>query len=94
MHDADRLALLGDDELGLLARIEEFERLVLTLLDGDRSRSQIADQLVELALDEEIRVLHVREDQPVRDRSTLHYLLTETLDEALRRLAEACLLEA
>jgi len=75
-----------------LVAMEEFGRLVLTLLDGDHSRSQIADQLVEFALAEKICVLH--EDQPVRDRDTLHHMLTETLEEALRRLADACLLEA
>ncbi len=73
-------------------RPNHFDQVLIPLLDGTRTRAELLEELVRLALR---GVLLVRtENQSTPDPATLRTLLVEKLEEALQRLADATVLVA
>jgi methyltransferase-like protein len=71
-------------------KLEEFERLVLRLLDGTRDRAALVEELARQAGEGDFEIQH--EGRPVDDPAAVRAFLTEATDAALRRLAGNALL--
>jgi methyltransferase-like protein len=72
--------------------LDEFDALVLRLLDGTRDRAAVLAALEDLAASGVLQL--ERDNRPVHDRAELRALLAGALEPSLRRLAAEALLVA
>jgi methyltransferase-like protein len=75
-----------------VAKLDDFDRIVLLSLDGKRNRDDLVEHLTaEAAAD---RVVVQSDGERVRDKKILRRILGQSLDPSLDRLAKACLIES
>lgn len=73
-------------------KLPEFDRRILSLLDGRHGRSEIVVELLKLVADGEINL--AIEGRPLNDVEEQRALLEREIEHSLRRLARAALLSA
>ncbi len=73
-----------------MARLNNFERQVVTLLDGSRDRDAVLAALVDTVARGEVDLEH--EGQPLRDLEQVRGLMADWVEPTLRRLGETALL--
>jgi methyltransferase-like protein/cyclopropane fatty-acyl-phospholipid synthase-like methyltransferase len=88
-HQAER-ALVVTNLRHEMTRVDELQRRVLTLLDGERDVPAVEEALVSVVADGEV-TLH-REDQEVTDEDTIRELIHEALPHVLQKVTQKALL--
>jgi len=71
-------------------QLDEFDRVVVSLLDGCDDRAGLLNRLTKLVADDLFTIY--REDQPIRDLSVVRDLFSAALEPSLRRIAGHALL--